>query len=120
MAPTYVGASEIINIFSGSTQVLRAYLGSGLVWEGEVIESIQRGFSDIGTLNGNATATVTITSVDTAKSIVVYTITSGSLLDNVAKVDAVLSDATTITVKNRAVNADASSIGFEYQVVEFK
>lgn len=120
--PIYAGSNEVINFFSGADQVLRAYEGSDLAWEGEVIEGIQRGFSDIGVIAGSATATVTITSVDTAKSVVIYRITSvavsGAELD-VLRVDAVLSAATTISVTNRDANA-VDDIGIEYQVVEFK
>ena len=101
--------------------MLRAYEGSDLFWEVEVIESIQRGYSDIGTIAGSATSTITITSVGTSKAVVIYRITAigGSNEQESLKVDVVLSAATTMTVTNRD-DTQVFLIGVEYQVVEFK
>ena len=79
-----------------------------------IIESVQRGSSDLGSINAGSTETITIASVDTSKSDLFYKVSGPGTVPG--GVGARLSGGTTIEVE--AYNI-ANAVNVDWQVVEF-
>ena len=87
--------------------------------ESRPIESIQRGLADLGDISPNTNHDITITSVDTAKSVLIYRVT-GSSAGGVHLVFARLQSATVIRAEVIGTTTIAGDIVIEWQVMEYK